>query len=269
MLAYLEQGNALYIFAALCLIGMIGKLAVNHVYKSLIKQSDNIAAAKDKQLQQMKTKYESIYRINCGIKNSEVFVQKKLAQYQLVRLRLKTWEAVDLYAGAVCLLLGIGSAFGIYWWDGNAKMSVAYLAAAAAAAVWMLLFHQAADSGGNRMLLEKSLCHYFENVLVVRSARAGKQEAEEEELQRSHPVMKDDIFMRKQEPEQESSNTFTAAAPADSSIGKSGQRAQMDALRESLSQIAAAKSEDSDKKNRRLTQKEEQLIDEILRQYLS
>ena len=71
MLNYLEQGMILYVMAAVCVIGVISRFAANRCYKSLIRQSDNLAAAKDKQLQQMKTKYESIYRMNCGIKNTE------------------------------------------------------------------------------------------------------------------------------------------------------------------------------------------------------
>lgn len=270
MLAYLEQGSALYILAVLCLIGVIGKLAVNHVYKSLIRQSDNVATAKDKQLQQMKTKYESVYRLNCGIKNSEVFVAKKLGQYRLMKVRLKNWDFVDLHLGALGLAVCGLSAFGIYWLDGKVKMSVLYLTAAGIAAICLLLFHSVTDSAGYRETLEKSLCHYFDNVLIVRGPRAVVQEAEQEETVRGRSAMKDDIFMRK--PEREAEDAQEAAyAGAESALtrAKSGQRAEMDALKESLSQIAAARNEGSDKKSRRLTQKEEQLIDEILRQYLS
>lgn len=80
MLNYLEQGMILYVMAAVCVIGVISRFAANRCYKSLIRQSDNLAAAKDKQLQQMKTKYESIYRMNCGIKNTEAFVSKMQQQ---------------------------------------------------------------------------------------------------------------------------------------------------------------------------------------------
>ena len=52
MLNYLEQGMILYVMAAVCVIGVISRFAANRCYKSLIRQSDNLAAAKDKQLQQ-------------------------------------------------------------------------------------------------------------------------------------------------------------------------------------------------------------------------
>ena len=53
MLNYLEQGMILYVMAAVCVIGVISRFAANRCYKSLIRQSDNLAAAKDKQLQQI------------------------------------------------------------------------------------------------------------------------------------------------------------------------------------------------------------------------
>lgn len=100
MLNYLEQGMILYVMAAVCVIGVISRFAANRCYKSLIRQSDNLAAAKDKQLQQMKTKYESIYRMNCGIKNTEAFVSKMQQQYRIAGTRLTSWENCSIYCAA-------------------------------------------------------------------------------------------------------------------------------------------------------------------------
>ena len=248
---------------------MITKLAVNHVYKSLIRQSDNLATAKDRQLQQMKTKYESLYRMNCGIKNSEVFVTGKTGQYRLLRIRLNTWNAFDLYAGTLAVTVGLLAAFGTYWWDGAEKMSVLYLGSAALAAIGMLLFHSAAGGDANRAALENALCHYFENVLIVRGPHAAMAEEEQEESVRTRTSMKDDIFMRKPQADEQEKQETAFSTDGGMLRGKSGQRAEMEALKESLSQIAAARSDGGEKKSRKLTQKEEQLIDEILRQYLS
>ena len=43
MLNYLEQGMILYVMAAVCVIGVISRFAANRCYKSLIRQSDNLA----------------------------------------------------------------------------------------------------------------------------------------------------------------------------------------------------------------------------------
>lgn len=269
MLAYLEQGNILYVLAALCLIGVITKLAVNHVYRGLIRQADNVATAKDKQLQQMKTKYESIYRINCGVKNSGIFVEKRLMQYRLFKIRLKNWENLDLQLGGAGVIFCMLAAYGIFWMDGDLKISAMYLCVGAMAASGLFWFHSIADSEGNRKTLVSSLCHYFENVLIVRGPRSTAADLEQEETVHTRGTMKDDIFMKKSAKtmEKQSEQVYTQEEPV--LRGKAGQKSEVESLKESLSQIAAARSEGNEKRTRRLTQKEEQLIDEILRQYLS
>lgn len=268
MLAYLEQGSILYALAVFCLIGVIGKLTVNHVYKSLIKQSDNLATATDKQLQQMKTKYESIYRINCGVKDCGAFVAKRMQQYRVLGIRLSGWSNCDLYLGAIGGLLCLLSAFWVYWMDGSVKMIAAYACASGMAFGAMLLFHYMTGGSANRSTLETSLCHYFENVLIVRGPRLAPQETKQEESARAKTSMRDDIFMKKPAREEDPDDTYENEEKPAQRTGN-GQRAEMEALKESLSQIAAARGEGNEKRSRKLTQKEEQLIDEILRQYLS
>ena len=77
MLSFLEKGFVLYIMTAICVVGVIGKLSVNHIYRRLIRQSDNLTTAQDRQLRQLKTKYETAYRMNVGVHNVLAFVEKK------------------------------------------------------------------------------------------------------------------------------------------------------------------------------------------------
>ena len=121
MLNYLEQGMILYVMAAVCVIGVISRFAANRCYKSLIRQSDNLAAAKDKQLQQMKTKYESIYRMNCGIKNTEAFVSKMQQQYRIAGTRLTSWENCSIYCAAAAFLIGAVSSLILYLNKGSVQ----------------------------------------------------------------------------------------------------------------------------------------------------
>lgn len=124
MLNYLEQGMILYVMAAVCVIGVISRFAANRCYKSLIRQSDNLAAAKDKQLQQMKTKYESIYRMNCGIKNTEAFVSKMQQQYRIAGTRLTSWENCSIYCAAAAFLIGAVSSLILYLNKGSVQNCV-------------------------------------------------------------------------------------------------------------------------------------------------
>lgn len=297
MVSYLEQGMILYVMAAICAIGVISRLASNHFYKSLIRQADNLATAKDKQLQQMKTKYESIYRMNCGIKNTEVFVGKMQQQYRIGGIRLSSWENCSIYSAAVAFLIGAISALILYLNKGSAQMCILYLAGGSLMAAGMLVLSGLMGTGSNREQLETALVHYFENVFVVRSARdmpEGLSEEESEEMvqpereairssaaARARGTMRDDLFMQKKENTQKE---VAASTDREKRVNRpelvrkeepeKDHQKQLEELKESLAQIAAARGESGDRsvhkqQTRKLSAKEEQLINDIISQYLS
>ena len=297
MLNYLEQGMILYAMAAICVIGVITRLAANHFYKSLIRQSDNLATAKDKQLQQMKTKYESIYRMNCGVKNTEVFVSKMQQQYRVAGIRLTNWENCSMYSAAAVFLVGAVSSLVLYLNKASVQNCVLYLAGGSLMAAGMVVLSGLMGNGSNRELLENALVHYFENVLVVRSARDMPDGISEEEIDeieqperemirssaaaRSRGTMRDDLFMQKKETTQKENH---AASERDKRVNRpelvrkeepeKDHQKQLEELKESLAQIAAARGESGDKavhkqQTRKLSPKEEQLINDIISQYLS
>ena len=154
MLNYLEQGMILYVMAAVCVIGVISRFAANRCYKSLIRQSDNLAAAKDKQLQQMKTKYESIYRMNCGMKNTEAFVSKMQQQYRIAGTRLTSWENCSIYCAAAAFLIGAVSSLILYLNKGSVQNCVLYLAGGSLMAAGMIVLSGLMGNSSNKDLLE-------------------------------------------------------------------------------------------------------------------
>lgn len=297
MLNYLEQGMILYVMAAIGLIGVISRLASNHFYKNLIRQSDNLASAKDKQLQQMKTKYESIYRMNCGIKNTEAFVNKMQQQYRAGGIRLSGWENLSTYSAAIIFIVGAVSALILYMNKAGAVICVMYLAGGSLMAAGVITLTELLGGGANKEILENSLVHYFENVLVVRSAREMPEGIVQEETEnaemperelvrtsaaaRARGIMRDDIFMQKKENAKNSDEKHLNRPELvrqdmlrkEDDTEKNHQK-QIENLKESLAQIAAARGDGTDrqvqqKQTKKLSPKEEQLINDIISQYLS
>lgn len=279
---YLEQGNFLYVMAAICLIGVVSKLAANHFYRGLIRQCENLGAARDRQLLQMKLKYESVYRSKNGVKNIQAFINRMIQQYRVGGLHLSSWESGAFYAGIVSFLTGALCALVLYQMQSAPSVSILYLAAGSLMAAGMITFSGMMDGGSCREALEAALLHYFENVLVVRGTRELPEAMDESELfqqeseeaagaegkgaagnayaasgARAKRSLRDDIFMRKETKEEENR----------------GEK-QLEELKESLAQLAAARSDGGQRQNhrqsaRKLTPKEEQLINEIIQQYLS
>ena len=165
----------------------------------------------------------------------------------------------------------------------------------------MLAFSGMLDGNSGREALENGLIHYFENVLVVRSARDMPEALEEEDMPearaigsereavrssaaaRSRGTMRDDLFMQKEKKEESAAAKEwdeKRASRSELSIkngdeGSTGHQKQLEELKESLAQIAAARGESGERQThnkqqpRKLSPKEEQLINEIISQYLS
>ena len=78
MLEFLQTGKAVYLLAAICLIGMAGRLAAGSFYKRLIKETGNMMLTKNKWLRELRQRAEDTYRLNQGVANTRVFVERQV-----------------------------------------------------------------------------------------------------------------------------------------------------------------------------------------------
>ena len=62
MMSFLETGRALYLLAAICLGGIMVRLAAGSFYKRLIRESSNLALAKNRYLRALRQNAEDTYR---------------------------------------------------------------------------------------------------------------------------------------------------------------------------------------------------------------
>ena len=60
MLEFLASGKALSVLAAIGVIGIVSKLITRSLYKRLLKETDNMAMTKNKNLKALKQKLESL-----------------------------------------------------------------------------------------------------------------------------------------------------------------------------------------------------------------
>lgn len=273
MLTYLEQGYVLYAMGIICVIGMIGKMIANHVYKSLIKQSDNLVTAKDKTLKQLRSRYETTCRVKDGVKNVPIFVEKVISDYKAMGMRLRRLSNSALHLGLFCFFVGICAGFYGFLESADSKLVLIQISAGTIAAVWMAFFDSITDTAAKKERLRIHLCDYLENTLVI---RGGKEIEEGVDFKPSHQGMNDDIFMRKPKEENPANTVAATLAPKEvvpkEVLTKEVPRTDVEALKKSLAQIAASKESGGEKtqtKSKKLSEKEEKLIEEILSEYLS
>lgn len=278
MMEYLEKGYVLYAMLGICVICVLGKLIANGTYKRLIRQAENMAAAKDSFLKRLKLKYESTYRLNDGVNNVPAFVEKNLYQYKKMGITLRRLESLAIHGALLCLLAGVCGTLGSFLYQTELRTMILHFAAGIVLGLVLVLADSVMDTGAKRDALMANICDYLENILVVRTSA---ENAEEEEVS-ARRKMKDDVFVRRQqekpEPEKASAEPKKPEPVRQKQTGEAAvaamkreNKSDMESLKKSLAQIAAVreeKGEEGMRKGKKLSPKEEKLIADIIQEYL-
>ena len=126
LLEFLETGNALYVLAAACFLGLAGRLTARNIYKRMMKETDNMTLTKNRYLRDIKKKTENAYRLNKGIRDSRVYLEKQLSTYRFLGITLSGWGSFGGQMTVLCFLLGGAAAFGAYWYRCDSYYIVLY-----------------------------------------------------------------------------------------------------------------------------------------------
>lgn len=180
MLEFLETGSALYVLAAVCFLGLAGRLTAKNLYKRLLKETDNMTLTKNRYLRDLKQKTENAYRLNQGIRNSRVYLEKQLSTYRFLGITLSGWANFGGQMTVWCFLLGGAAAFGAYWYRCDSYYIVLYGSAGILAGLLTMAADYWANLGEGKQQLLNSLQDYMENSLFNRLVRETASAAVEE-----------------------------------------------------------------------------------------
>ena len=70
---------------------ILGKIMLGVLYQNMIKETENMRATKNKRLKQCKLKFVNCYRLNHGVANVPVFVDKYLNQMKIGPVSVNTF----------------------------------------------------------------------------------------------------------------------------------------------------------------------------------
>lgn len=181
MLLFLETGQALYVLAAVCLMGILTRAVTKNLYKRLGKESANLTLTKNRKLKEFKQKAENAWRVNQGLRDSGAWLEHQLNQMRFGGMTLNGWSALSAQMTWLCLLLGGVGAFLAYWYRLDTYYIVLYGGGSVLLSMLTMLF----DGGGQswrRDQLVTALQDYMENVMCPRMSRtAGSEETMAEE----------------------------------------------------------------------------------------
>lgn len=170
MLQFLESGQALYVLAGICLLGIFTRVMTKNIYKRMIKESANMASTKNKSLRELKQRTENAYRMNQGLQDRGAWLEHQLCELRFRGMTLAGWANLSLQLTWLCLLTGGTAAFFSYWYRLDTFYVVMYGGGSVLMAMLTMLFDNGA-AGGRRELLAAILQDYLENVLCPRLER--------------------------------------------------------------------------------------------------
>lgn len=276
MLQFLETGKALYLLAAICLLGMFSRLVTRNLYRRLIKETDNMTLTKNKYLRDLKQKTESTYRLNGGIRNIRAYIEKQMYSYRFIGISLNGWGNVSAQLMFLNFFAGGVLAFASYWYRCDSYYVVLY----GSAGILLGMLTMMVDSGLNlaerRQQLLAGMQDYMENTLLIRMSQESKTDILNEEdstVQESTrsstrertgstglPERKRGVRNRRETVQVQQAET--AEAPANRDV---------DYLKQSLEQIAASREKRKADGSwiKELNPEELKLIGEIIREYLA
>ena len=175
MMNFLQTGKALYILAAVCLAGIVVRLLAGSFYKGLIKESANLALTKNKYLRALKQNAEDTYRLNQGMNNTKVYLEKQLYSLRMVGLSIKGLDNLSGQLTLLCFLAGGAAAFMAYWYRSDNYYIVLYGAVGILCGMLTMFVDYGVNLEARRQQLLTCLQDYLENVMWPRMSRESSE----------------------------------------------------------------------------------------------
>ena len=173
MMSFLQTGKALYVLAAICLAGVFSRLMAGSFYKGLIKESTNLALTKNKYLRNLKQSAEDTYRINQGMNNTRVYLERQIYGLRMLDLSVRGLDNLSGQLTLLCFLAGGGAAFLSYWYRSDNYYIVLYGTVGILAGMFTMLVDYGVNLEAKRQQLLTCLQDYMENVMWPRLNREG------------------------------------------------------------------------------------------------
>ena len=186
MLEFLQTGKALSVLAAIGIIGIVSKLITRSLYKRLLKETDNMAMTKNKNLKVLKQKLENAYRLNQNIVNTQAYLDKHLYGFRFMHVSLDSWNNLSLQMtilsllaeGRLCLAIALQAGeIG----DGRLQLEqegvqdsyyiVLYASIGALSGLFLTFMDSSFNITQKQQKLETVLLEYVDNSVFVRAAR--------------------------------------------------------------------------------------------------
>lgn len=278
---FLASAIPVYIMAVITVLGILGTWATGIYYRQMINQAENMMSARNSFLLQMKNRFENTYRVNNGIENVPLFVDKQLNGNRFFGINVQKAGKASQKAALLCLILG-GAVTMLQQVNGFAMHQViTTLGITLFCAVTGFGIYILSDMEYIQSHLQIQLEEYFSNTLTKRLANSREEENALSRADRTERSRLENSRLENRRKKNTSSASFYSDSQdkpvenesvvkkdANTDEGSHFTEADLQYLRQSLERIAAGRDRSlDDEKKHHFSAKDEKVIDDILREY--
>lgn len=168
MKSILEHHNLLFTMMALTSAAILLKCLCAIKYQILIKEVEQISSSKNHILRSMIMKYESCFKLNLPVKNTESFIKVHQEDFRLLGIPLKTLENADLLCGFFVICTGLVNIMGGIYYRLPFSWILIQIMTFSIFLIFLILSEFVFQSRKKGRQLTLHLLHYFDNTLYTR-----------------------------------------------------------------------------------------------------
>ena len=264
---FLASAIPVYVMAAITVLGVLATWATGIYYRQMMNQTENMMSVRHPFLQQMKNRFENTYRMNKGINDIPLFVERQLKGNRFLWIRADRVGKASWKAALLCLILG-GAVTMLQQINGfEVREVVTSLAITLFCAIVGFGVYYLSDVEETQNQLRIHLEEYFVNTMSKRVVNVREEEKilTKSEGKKKRNAAADKYFSDVQE--KRDSETGSVKQDTEPEADHFTEE-DLQYLRQSLERIAAGRDRNlgSDKKHH-FSAKEEKIIDDILKEY--
>ena len=170
MVSFLENKELVAMTIILLLASILCRFTVGIFLNSLIREAENMSTTQNRLLKKCKVKFRNCYKLNDGVPNISIFVDKFLSRLQIGRFSV---DGISHLAGQLMLLsivtAGLGACKGIIDGKSFGEIIPFYLMSFLGLYLYFSI-SGLVDLDGKRELLKVSLTDFLENHMAARLA---------------------------------------------------------------------------------------------------
>lgn len=177
------------------------------IYIRLMEESENIPASRNKLIKQMKLKFENCYKLNLGVNNVNIFVDKYMYKHKVGGISMYHFYRIPIVLGWLCAVTGVVSGVICYLENYSVRMGSLYEIYGIGSLVGLKLVDIILDTEYKKNVVYTNLVDFFENSLQNHlthdMAKVGAITQEEREILEDIPVV-NEFMMEKEDKDKES-----------------------------------------------------------------